>query len=109
MRIRLTFILIASAISGRATDLSSRQEVKQEKALKDVATAIAKEKGKVAEAAEEKAQSAEKARLAAKRKLAEAENKLGEVEVKLVEAASLNLAQANAIANLKATVEACED
>ena len=77
--------------------------------LKDVANATTKEKGKAVEAAEKKAQSSEKARLLAKGKLAEAEDRLGGVELKLAEAASLNLAQADEIANLKATLEACEN
>ena len=74
--------------------------------LKDVANATAKEKGK---AAKKKAQSSKKARLLAEGKLAEAEDRLGGVELKLAEAANLNLAQANEIANLKAALEACKN
>lgn len=85
------------------------EDVEWEKALKDVATATAKDKGKVAEAAENKAQSSKKARLAVERKLAEAKDKLGAMELKLVEAASLNLAQANELANLKVALKACEN
>lgn len=51
----------------------------------------------------------EKARLVAKKKLTEMEVKLGDTELKLAEAESLNLAQADGIANLKATLEACEE
>lgn len=80
-----------------------------EKALKDVATATAKEKVKAVKATEEKARSLEQARLAAERKLTKAEDKLGEVELKLAKAASLNLAEADAMADLKATLEACEN
>lgn len=85
------------------------KEAEWEKALKDIATTTAKEQGKAAEAVEEKARSSEKARLAAEKKLAEVEEKLREAELKLAEAASLNLAQANAMADLKATLKACED
>ncbi|KAK9992022.1 hypothetical protein SO802_027007 [Lithocarpus litseifolius] len=68
------------------------EDAEQEKALKDVVVATAKEKDKVAEAAKKKAQSSKKARLVAERKLAEAGDKLGGIELKLAEAASLNLA-----------------
>ena len=50
-----------------------------------------------------------KAWLVVERKLAEAEDKLGGIELKLAEVASLNLAQANEIADLKVALEACED
>ena len=80
-----------------------------EKALKVVANATAKEKGKIAEVAEKKAQSLEKARLLVERKLAEAEDKLRGVELKLEKAGGLNLAQAEEIADLKAALEVCEN
>ena len=85
------------------------EDAKQEKALKDIAVATAKDKGKATEVAKKKAQSAEKARLVAKRNLAEAEDKLGAIVLKLAEAASLNLAQADEIADLKAALKACEN
>ena len=84
------------------------EDAEQEKALKDVAVATAKKKGKAVKAAKKKAQSSEKARLVAERNLAEAEDKLGAVELKLVEVASLNLAQADKIVDLKVALEACE-
>ena len=68
------------------------EDAEWEKALKDVAAAMAKEKGKAAEAAEKRAQSAEKARLVAEKKLTEVEVKLGSMELKLAEVESLNLA-----------------
>ena len=43
------------------------------------------------------------------RKLTEAEDKLGGVELKLVEAASLNLAQADEIADLRVALKAYEN
>ena len=85
------------------------KDVEQEKALKDVVIATMKEKGKTTEAVEKKAQSMEKARLVTKTKLTEMEVKLGDTELKLAKAESLNLAQADGIANLKATLEACEE
>ena len=85
------------------------KDVEWEKALKDVAIATMKEKGKATEAAEKKAQSMEKARLVVKKKLTEMEVKLGDTELKLAEAESLNLAQADGIANLKAALEACKE
>ena len=68
------------------------EDAEWEKALKDVAIATTKEKGKATNAAEKKAQSLKKARLVVERKLAEAEDKLGGIELKLVKVASLNLA-----------------
>jgi len=42
-------------------------------------------------------------------KLAEAKDRLGGVELKLAEAANLNLAQVDEIADLKAALETCEN
>ena len=84
------------------------EDADREKALKDITNAIIKEKGKEAEVAEKKAQAAEKTRQLAEGKLAEAEDRLRGVELKLVEAASLNLAQADQIAYLKLALEAYE-
>ena len=67
------------------------EDAEQEKALKDVAVAMAKEKGKAAEVAEKRAQSVEKARLVAKKKLTKVEVKLGNAELKLAEVDYLNL------------------
>jgi len=71
--------------------------------------ATAKEKGKVAKAAEKKAQSAKKAQLVAEKKLIEMEVKLGGTELKLAEAESLNLAKADEITDLKAALKACKE
>ena len=84
------------------------KDAEWEKALKDIAVATTKEKGKAAEATEKKAQSAEKARLVAEKKLTKMEVKLGGTELKLTEVESLNLAQADKIPDLKAALEACE-
>ena len=97
---------ITHVLDDRLKELA--EDADREKALKDIANAMAKEKGKAAEAAEKKAQAAEKAQQLAEGKLAKAEDWLGGIELKLVEAASLNLAQANQIADLNAAFEACE-
>ena len=85
------------------------EDAEQEKALKDIANDNAKEKSKATEAAEKKAQSLEKARQLAEKGRAEVESRLEGVELKLTEANSLNLAQADQIADLKAALEACEN
>lgn len=71
--------------------------------------ATVKEKAKAAEVIEKKAQLSKKARTLAEKRLTELEVKLGKTKLKLVEAESLNLAQADKIADLKATLEACEE
>ena len=71
--------------------------------------AMAKGKGKVAEAAEKKAQSAKKARVVAEKKLVEIEAKLGGMELKLAETKSINLVQVDEITNLKVTFDASEE
>ena len=68
------------------------EDADRDKALKEVANAMTKEKSKAVEVVEKKAQSSEKAQLLAEGKLAKEEDKLGGVELKLAEAASLNLA-----------------
>ena len=52
------------------------EDANSEKALKDVANATTKEKGKVSKAVEKKAQSSKKVQLLAERKLAEPKDKL---------------------------------
>ena len=84
-------------------------EADQEKALKDVAKATAKDKGKATEDAEKRAREVERARVLAEEKLTKMDMKLGETEFKLAKAESLSLAQAKKIAELKAALEAYED
>ena len=74
-------------LSERLKELA--EDADREKALKDVANASAKEKGK---ATEKKAQVSEKGRQLAEGKLAEAKDRLRGIELKLAEATSLNLA-----------------
>ena len=76
------------------------KDAKREKALKDVVEAMAKDHKKAAEVVKKKAQASEKARaLVEKRR----------TKLKLAKVESLNLAQADEIADLKATLEACEN
>lgn len=56
-------------------------------------------------ATEEKARSSEDARLVMEKKLAEVEKKLEAAELKLAEVVSLNLAQVDAMAELKMALE----
>ena len=100
-------MLITHILGERMKELA--EEAKREKALKDVANATARDKGKAVEASEKKAQSLKKARLLAKRKLADMEAKLGETELKLAQAESLNLAHVDEVADLKAAYETCEN
>ena len=79
------------------------EEAEREKALKDVANAMAWDKGKAVEVVEKKA------RLLAKRKLVDMEAKLVEIELKLAQTEILNLAHVDEVADLKAVLEACED
>ena len=85
------------------------EDAEQEKALKDVAEATAKEKTKAATTREKKAIASEKARVSAEKKSLELEAELGIIELKLVEGASLNTVQVEELAKLKATLEACEN
>ena len=77
-----------------------------EKALKDVAEANSKEKTKAAATAKKKAVVFEKARVATEKRSSKLEAKLGETELKLAEATSLNMTQAEELADL--APEACE-
>ena len=85
------------------------EDAEQEKALKDVAEATAKEKTKAATTREKKAIASEKARVSAEKKSSELEAELGITELKLVEGASLNTVQVEELAKLKATLEACKN
>ena len=83
-------------------------DVKREKALKDVAEVVSKERAKIVATVEKKATASEKAKALAEKRLADLEAKVGETELKLAEAESLNSAQAEELADLKAALEGCE-
>ena len=97
---------LSHVIDERLKELS--EDADREKALKEVAAATAKEKVKVAEVTEKKVAASEKARVLVEKRSTELELKLGGTELKLVEAESLNLTQADKLADLKAALEACE-
>ena len=82
--------------------------VEREKALKDVAEVVSKERAKIATTAEKKAAASEKAKALAKKRLADLKAKVGETELKLAKAKSLNSAQAEELADQKAALEGCE-
>ena len=85
------------------------KDADREKALKEVANATAKEKLKAVSTAQKRTQSSKKAHLPVEEKVAEVEGWLEGVELKLAKAASLNLAQANQIADLRSALEAYEN
>ena len=85
------------------------EDADQERALKDVAIATAKDKGKAAKAIEKRAQVSKKARILGEQRLTEIDVKLGGTKLKLTKAESLNLAQADEVVNLKVALETCED
>ena len=85
------------------------EDVKKDKALKNMAVDIMKEKAKATEVAEKKAKAAEKAQLVAEKKLVEVEEELGGIKLKLAQAESLTLAQVDEIADLKAAPDTAKD
>ena len=82
--------------------------VEHEKALKDVAEVMSKERAKIAVTAEKMATASEKAKVLVEKRLADLEAKVGETELKLAEAESLNSAWAEELADLKVALEGCE-
>ena len=82
--------------------------VERERALKDVAEAMSKERAKVNATAEKKAAASEKAKALAEKRLVDLEAKVRETKLKLVEAESLNTARAEKLANLRADLKGCE-
>ncbi|KAK9990268.1 hypothetical protein SO802_025253 [Lithocarpus litseifolius] len=85
------------------------EDVEREKMLREVATDTARDKAAAAENAEKKAQSSEKAKQLAEKRAAKLEAMLSETELKLAQAESLAMAHADKVADLKATLEACEE
>ena len=82
--------------------------VEHEKALKDVAEAVSKERAKIAATTEKKAAASKKAKVLVEKRLANLEAKVGETELKLAEAENLNSAKAEDLADLRAALEGCE-
>ena len=94
-------------MDGRAKELA--KEADWEKEARETATKTIKEKIKAAETIEEKAVAAEKNRALAKKRFMELLAKQNKTNVKLAEVISLNTAQAEELANLKAALEAYEE
>ena len=90
----LTLRLQAAQLAYMLKDLLKEvtEDVDRERALKDVAVAMAKDKNKAAEDAKRRAREAERAWALAEQSLIETGEKLGVMELKLTEAESLNLA-----------------
>ena len=84
------------------------EDVERERALKDAAEAMRKGREKIAATVEKKAATSEKARVSAEKRFSNLEAKLGETELKLAEAASLNIARAEELADLRVAFEGCE-
>ena len=83
-------------------------DAERERALKDAAEAVSKEKAKISATAEKKAVASDKAKALAEKRLVDLEAKVGETELKLAEAKSLNIARAGELADLRAALEGCE-
>ena len=85
------------------------KDAEKEKALKEVAEVIVREKGIATEAAKGKARELERAWALAEERTTELETKLGEMKLKLAKAESLILARDKEVADLKAALEVSED
>ena len=97
---------LAYIVAGWARDLA--EEVEREKGARESAAKTTKEKLKAAETAEKKATAAEKNRALVEKRCAELLAQRNKTNVKLAEAVSLNTSQAEELADLRATLEACE-
>ena len=98
---------MAHILGERAKDLA--QEADREREAREMAIKTAREKMKVVETAEKKATVAEKNKALVKKRSAEILAKQNETNVNLAKAISLNTAQAEELANLRAALEACEE
>ena len=98
---------MAYILGGRAKDLV--EEVDREREARETAAKMAKEKLKAADSAKKKAAATEKNRDLAEKRCAELLAKQNETDVKLAQAISLNTAQAEELADLRAALEACEE
>ena len=98
---------MAYILGGRAKDLV--EEVDREREARETAAKTAKEKLKAADSAEKKTAAAEKNRALAKKRCTKLLAKQNETDVKLAQAISLNTAQAEELADLRAALEACEE
>ena len=85
------------------------EDADREKAARETVVKMAKEKIKVADTAKKKVAVAKKARVLAKKRSTELLAKQNKTDLKLAEAVSLNIAQAEEFADLRAALKACEE
>ena len=94
-------------MNEKVKDLS--KEVDWEKAGREEAIKIAKEKTKIADSAEKRAATMEKSRALAKKRSTKLVSKQNETDLKLAKAVNLNVTLSEEVANLQAALEACEN
>ena len=95
---------LAYILDGRLKELS--EDADWEKAAREAAAKIAKDKAKATEAAEKRAVTMEKAKALAKKRSTELEVKQNEADLELAKAVSL---KAEELADLRAAIKACEN
>ena len=83
------------------------EDVKRQKALKDVAESVSKKRAKIAATTKKKVVASEKAKMLVEKRLVDLEVKMGETELKLAKAISLNSSRAKELADLRAALEGC--
>ena len=97
---------MAHILGDRAKDLA--EEVDREREARETAVKTAKEKIKAADTTEKKAAAAEMNGALVGKRSAELLAKQNETDVKLAKTISLNTAQAEELADLRAALEVCE-
>ena len=85
------------------------EDANREKAARETTVKTTKEKIKAVDTAKKKAATAEKARALAEKRSTELLAKQNETDLKLAEAVSLNTAQVEELADLRAALEAYEE
>ena len=85
------------------------EDVDQERVIREATAKTAKDKTKAVESTEKRVAAAKKAKVLAEKRFVELDTKQNEADLKLAKVVSLNVAQAEELAYLRATLEACED
>ena len=98
---------MAHIFDGQVKELA--EDADREKVARETAVKTAKKEIKAVDTAEKKVAAAEKARSLAKKRSTELLAKQNETNLKLAEVVSLNTAQAEELADLRAALEACEE
>ena len=98
---------MAHILGGREKDLV--EEADREREAREIALKTAKEKMKATDTVEKKAAAIEKNRALAEKRSMKLLAKQNEIDVKLAEVISLNTSQAEELADLRATLEACKE